>query len=73
MHCTNNFNQEKGRRVETNFREKVTGDGVQPLFKSNILNYGGNKGEQELERNENSHAQEKSASGIGMSKKGAVK
>ena len=29
--------------METNFREKVNGDGVQPLFKSNILNYGGSK------------------------------
>lgn len=31
---------EKGRRIEANFREKVNGEGVQPLFKSNILNYG---------------------------------
>ena len=39
------LSSEKGRRLETNFRENANGEGVQPLFKSNILNYGGNKDE----------------------------
>jgi centriolar protein POC1 len=35
-----NFDRElnnSGRGVETNFKEKINGDGLQPLFKSNKL------------------------------------
>ena len=56
---------EKGRRLESNFREKVNGEGVQPLFKSNKIQQNKNEENQiqeNLPKPEISH----------FSKKGAV-
>lgn len=73
MHGKHHLNAEKGRKMETNFKEKVNGDGVQPLFKSNIHNYGGNKEEsQEPAKGDFSRDFDRKSSRIGMSQKGAV-
>lgn len=40
MIWNSNFDRDlnnSGRGVETNFKEKINGDGLQPLFKSNKL------------------------------------
>ena len=67
MHGKNNFMLEKGRRLESNFREKTNGEGVQPLFKSNKIQQQGQNEENVVIESQGKPEQSQ------FSKKGAVR